>query len=105
MEQKELEATMALIVYGGNAKSLAFEALSAAKQKDYDKAEKLIHEAELSLKEAHAAQTNLLTREAQGEHLPLMLLSVHAQDHVMNAITFLDLAKELIEVYKMLNER
>ena len=42
----------------------------------------------------------MLTKEANGESAPLSLLMVHAQDHLMTSITFVDLAKEVVEVYE-----
>ncbi|MFX3707996.1 PTS lactose/cellobiose transporter subunit IIA, partial [Streptococcus suis] len=32
--------------------------------------------------------------------LSIGLLMIHSQDHIMNAITFLDLAREMIDLYK-----
>lgn len=42
---------------------------------------------------AHNSQTAMLTKEASGEHIPVTLLLVHSQDHLMTAITYIDLAK------------
>ncbi|KAE9506562.1 Lichenan-specific phosphotransferase enzyme IIA component (plasmid) [Lactiplantibacillus plantarum] len=47
-------------------------------------------------------QTKMLTAEANGKHSQLTLLTVHSQDHLMTAITFIDLAQELIKVYHKL---
>jgi PTS system cellobiose-specific IIA component len=44
----------------------------------------------------------MLTEEAQGKKHPVSLLMVHGQDHVMNAITFRDLAGEIVDLYKKL---
>ncbi|MGA3483045.1 PTS lactose/cellobiose transporter subunit IIA, partial [Lactiplantibacillus plantarum] len=52
--------------------------------------------------EAHNMQTKMLTAEANGQHSQLTLLTVHSQDHLMTAITFIDLAQELIKVYHKL---
>ncbi|MGX7163835.1 PTS lactose/cellobiose transporter subunit IIA, partial [Enterococcus songbeiensis] len=57
-------------------------------------------DAEKSLVEAHHSQTNMLTQEAQGNHMEVTLLTVHSQDHLMTAIAFTDLAKEIIALYK-----
>ncbi|PTF08850.1 PTS lactose/cellobiose transporter subunit IIA, partial [Staphylococcus equorum] len=35
-----------------------------------------------------------------GENINLTLLTVHSQDHLMTAITFKDLAQEMIDLYK-----
>ncbi|MDF7669292.1 PTS lactose/cellobiose transporter subunit IIA [Lactobacillus sp. ESL0703] len=101
-EQATLMAAMGLIANGGNAKSLAFEAIRAAKKGDIDTARAKLKEADDSLLQAHNSQTDMLTKEAQGEHTQVTLLVVHSQDHLMNAITFRDLAGEMVDLYEKL---
>ena len=101
-EQETLMAAMGLIANGGNAKSLAFEAIRLAKKGDIDGAREKLKESDKSLLEAHNSQTNMLTKEAQGDHMHVTLLVVHSQDHLMNAITFRDLAGEMVDLYEML---
>ncbi|BDD39623.1 PTS lactose/cellobiose transporter subunit IIA [Streptococcus ruminantium] len=98
-----LEAIMGLIMYGGEAKGYATQAIRAAKQGDFEAAEQLLQEATASLNVAHKSQTNLLAKEASGESVELSLLMVHGQDHLMNALTFIDLAREFVEVYKKIS--
>ncbi|MDT2743818.1 PTS lactose/cellobiose transporter subunit IIA [Enterococcus asini] len=100
MNEENLEAIMGLIVHAGNAKSDAMEAIQAAKKGDFSEAAEKIQQAEASLVEAHHAQTGMLTKEAQGDHMTVTLLTVHSQDHLMTAIAFTDLAKEIIDLYK-----
>lgn len=100
MNEENLEAIMGLIVHAGNAKSDAMEAIQAAKKGDFSEAMEKIQQAEASLVEAHHAQTGMLTKEAQGDHMTVTLLTVHSQDHLMTAIAFTDLAKEIIDLYK-----
>lgn len=103
-EQLNLQATMGLIINGGNAKSAAFEAIRAAKKGNFDEAHKQLEVADHALNAAHNSQTEMLTREAQGQHQYVTLLSVHAQDHLMNAITFRDLAGEMVDMYEKFKE-
>ena len=65
-------------------------------------AEAKIHDAEQAIVEAHHSQTDMLKKEAQGEKTEITLLTVHSQDHLMNAISYLGLTQELIDVYKRL---
>lgn len=104
MEEKNLEAIMGLIMYGGNAKSNAMEAIAAAKSGNLALANQKMIDAEASLVEAHHAQTGLLTQEAQGNQMTVTLLTVHSQDHLMTAIAFKDLAKEIIDLYRYIYE-
>ena len=101
-EQETLEAAMGLIANGGNAKSLAFEAIRLAKKGDTAGARAKLKESDQSLNEAHNSQTGMLTKEAQGDHTKVTLLVVHSQDHLMNAITFRDLAGEMVDLYEKL---
>ena len=101
-EQETLMAAMGLIANGGNAKSLAFEAIRLAKKGDIEVAREKLKESNKSLLEAHNSQTNMLTKEAQGDHMHVTLLVVHSQDHLMNAITFRDLAGEMVDLYEKL---
>ena len=101
-EQETLMAAMGLIANGGNAKSLACEAIRLAKKGDIAGAREKLKESDKSLLEAHNSQTGMLTKEAQGDHMHVTLLVVHSQDHLMNAITFRDLAGEMVDLYEKL---
>lgn len=100
-----LETIMGLIMHGGDAKSSAFEAIYAAKAGNFEEAESKVQEANIALQNAHQSQTRLLTQEANGEDVEISLLLVHGQDHLMNAITFIDLAKEIIDIHRKLEEK
>lgn len=104
-EQVNLQVIMELIMYGGDAKSNAMEAIQAAKDRDFELANTKISEAEASLLKAHHSQTKMLTEEAQGNKTEVTLLMVHGQDHLMTSMAFTDLAKEFVEVYKRMNEK
>ncbi|WP_412734264.1 PTS lactose/cellobiose transporter subunit IIA [Heyndrickxia coagulans] len=99
-EPQTMDVVMELIVHSGNAKSIGMEALDASKQGDFLLARQKLEEADQELLVAHQAQTSLLKQEASGQTIFVSLLMVHGQDHLMNAITFLDLARELVEVYQ-----
>ena len=101
-EEATLMAAMGLIANGGNAKSLAFEAIRLAKGGKIKEAREKLEEADKSLLDAHNSQTDMLTKEAQGQHTHVTLLVVHSQDHLMNAITFRDLAGEMVDLYEKL---
>lgn len=104
-EDAQLQVAMKLIVNGGNAKSLAFEAIEAAKKNDFVGAQQKLKKADDALVKAHHSQTDMLTKEANGEHETVTLMMVHAQDHIMNAITFRDLAGEMVDLYKRLAKK
>lgn len=95
------ELIMNLIINAGDAKSSAMEAIYAAKKRDFETAQNKLKEANSKINLAHNAQTDLLTAEANGDHTDVSLLMIHAQDHLMTALTFLELAKELVDVYDL----
>ena len=99
-DEKRMQIVMGIIMAGGNAKAHAVEAITAAKKGYFTEAEKKLEEANQAIVDAHNTQTEMLTAEARGEHTPIDLYMVHAQDHLMTGITFVDLAKEIVEVYK-----
>ncbi|WP_281165162.1 PTS lactose/cellobiose transporter subunit IIA [Liquorilactobacillus sicerae] len=103
-DQNELKIIMGLIINGGNAKGAAVEAIRAAKRSDFATAQEKLDQADRFLKAAHDSQTNLLSDEADGKPHQVSLLLIHGQDHLMNAITFRDLAAEIIELYQQLGD-
>ena len=90
--------SFALIAKAGEARSKAFAALEAAKKGDFDAADALMKEASASALEAHHAQTDLLVKEANGDHTPVDVLLVHAQDHLMTSMLARELISEIIEM-------
>ena len=102
MNDEQKAVIMPLIMYGGEAKSSAVEAIQAAKAGDFDKADERIKAASQAIVEAHHGQTDLLTKAANGEEVPVSIYMVHAQDHLMTGIAFVDLAKEIIELYRVM---
>lgn len=104
-EPEKLEAIMGLIMHGGDAKGNAVQAIRAAKMGQFEKAEDFLKKASHSLSVAHQSQTTLLTEEAAGDTVEVSLLMVHGQDHLMNAITFLDMAHEMVALYRYIGEK
>lgn len=92
-----------IILHGGNARSLAMEAIALAKGGDFQEAERKLKESGQEVTRAHQTQTELIQREAGGEHTEVSLLLVHAQDHLMNALTIKDMAREFVDLHKQLN--
>jgi PTS system cellobiose-specific IIA component len=91
---------MKLVVSGGNARSTAIEALRAAKNGDFQHADELMEEADKTILEAHEIQTEMIQNELNGKKVEVGLLMVHAQDHLMNAMTVMDLCKEMIDILR-----
>ena len=94
-----------LILFSGNGRSSAMAAIQEAKQGNFERAEELLKQATEELGKAHNFQTQLIQAEADGKSNPVNILLVHAQDHLMTAMTVRDLAAEIVELYKKLGGR
>ena len=92
--------SMQLIAAAGDAKGCAFEALTEANDGNFEKAEELLKQATSATLPVHKQQMELITATAQGEEVPIDVLLVHAQDHLMNSELAQDLIRELITLYK-----
>ena len=100
---KELEiACFDIITNVGTAKSLYHEALSLAKEGDFDGAYKLIEEGEQSFLIGHKAHANLVQKEANGEDLSIKLILIHSEDQLMGAEQTKEMVIEFIELYKLI---
>lgn len=100
MDDKMNEIAFQIILFAGNGKSSAMEAIQEAKEGNFEGAEAKLKEAGEELGKAHSFQTNLLQEEAQGNGQGVNVILVHSQDHLMTAMTVRDLAVEIIELYK-----
>ena len=94
------ENVFPIISLAGESKSLAYEALRLAKENKFDEAEEKMKEADSLLLKSHEFQTNLISREADGEKKEITMLFVHAQDHLMTAMSEKNLIKEMIDILK-----
>lgn len=89
-----------IITHSGDGRSYAIEAIREAKNGDFEKAEELMKKCGEAFNKAHGMQTELLTREAQGNKVQVDLLFIHAQDHLMTGLTVRQLAEEIIDLRK-----
>ncbi|MCT1905232.1 PTS lactose/cellobiose transporter subunit IIA [Oceanobacillus sojae] len=92
-----------IILHAGNAKSDVMNAVTLAKNSEFEEAAKKMNLAEDSFAKAHHMQTKLLQDEANGKVTELSVILIHAQDHLMNALTVKDLAVEMIDMYQKIN--
>lgn len=95
-------SAMQMILHGGSARALAYEALERARAKDFVRAQMKLEEAETELEKGHDIQTRLLQKEAMGANQPATLLLAHAMDHLLTATAERGLIIEIIELMKKL---
>lgn len=81
------------------------EAILYAKAGEFTTAEELLEKAGVELNKAHKIQTALIQDETRGESTEITMLLIHAQDHLMNAMTARDFSKEIIDLHRRLADR
>lgn len=98
------QAIMNIIVNAGASKTYAYQALEKVRKGDYKGAEEDMKKSDEALEVAHNSQTKFIQKEAAGEKIEISVLFVHAQDHLMTAITEKTLIEQLMEMTKEINE-
>jgi PTS system cellobiose-specific IIA component len=96
------ETVMGLIINAGMSRSLCFEALRQARAGQFAEADDLLRQAAEAANAAHAVQTRLIEADEGEGKIPVTLILVHAQDHLMTAMLARELVTELIELHRML---
>lgn len=91
---------MNLVVNSGDARSVAIEALREARDGNFAKADEMMEHADQIMLQGHESQTEMIQSEINGGKIEVSLLMVHAQDHLMNAMTVIDLCKEIIDILR-----
>ena len=99
MEGNEL-LSFQMISFTGSARSCFVEAIMAAKEGDFENAEKLMAEGEEQFIEGHRIHAQMIQKEAQDGATELNLLLIHAEDQMMSAELMKILAAELIEIHR-----
>lgn len=98
------ELAFNIIVHAGESRSLSSEAMDAAEAYDFDNAEELLKKANEEFLKCHEVQTDMLTREANGEKNDLNVILIHSQDHLTMATMAMDNAKRWIKINKKLQK-
>ncbi|WP_026695629.1 PTS lactose/cellobiose transporter subunit IIA [Peribacillus kribbensis] len=98
------EQIFKLILHSGNGRSFAMEAIGLAKTNNFEGAYEKIRLSGEELVQAHHIQTQLIQNEIRGDKVEMSLLMVHAQDHLMNALSIKDLSEEFVDMYQKVEE-
>jgi PTS system cellobiose-specific IIA component len=98
------EIIFAIILHAGNARAEAYEALRAAQAGDFAAASVHLKQADAEIGDAHRTQADLIQQEAQGGKVPVTLLFVHAQDHLMTAMAEKNLIENMVEMHRTIRE-
>lgn len=99
------ETVMELIINAGESRSCAMQALYAAKAGKWEEVDGLLEESTAASKRAHKVQTALIGLDQGTGKVPVNLIMVHAQDHIMTSMLARELIEELIAVHRKLQEK
>ena len=102
MEKKEIleNISFQMVSAVNEARSYYLQAVQAARARDFKEAQKLIEYGDDRYTAGHAAHTQLLQMEADGNITQVNMLIMHAEDQLMSAEAFKTIALEFIDVYK-----
>jgi PTS system cellobiose-specific IIA component len=98
------QACMQIILHAGNGRAEAFAAIDATATGDFEAAAQALARADAELKQAHDAQTSLLTAEAKGARSEVTMLLSHAMDILMAAMTERGLVEQIVDLHRRIQE-
>lgn len=94
------QTMMELLINAGEARSSAMMAIQCARKRDWTGVDAALAASDTAAKAAHKIQTALIGADEGSGKLPVTLILVHAQDHLMNAMLCRELAEELVMLRK-----
>lgn len=105
MDMIDLEVhSFQLILHSGNARSLAYEALSSVKKQEVMQGKDMMKNAHAELLVAQKQHAQLLRQMANDENHTVDLLLIHAEDHVASSQVVVELINEIIQMYERFGE-
>lgn len=96
------KAIMTMIANAGEAKSYGFEAMQQARAGKYKEAEESLKKGNKAAIEANKAHFSMLGGDHETE---FSILLMHAEDQMITSQLILELAVEMIEMNKKINEK
>jgi len=100
VKDEDYRVPFEIIGYAGDSKSHSKLAIDAAREGNFDEIKEHLKLAEQGMLEAHECQTGLLTEEANGNPIPVNIITVHAQDHLTMALMMDELADVFVDLYQ-----
>lgn len=105
VKEATVEAAMSIIMHAGDARVSCKKALDAIAAANFENAEIEIKEAARKIAEAHHIQTDAIQGETRGEEGEYSLLFAHAQDTLMTVYSEINIAKQMIKIFKAYESR
>lgn len=104
MDDEKYLPAFELIAHAGDAKAQALMAIEAAREFDFEEAQKCLKACEEEMHKAHDSQCDMIQQESTGHPVDVNIVLVHAQDHLTMAMMAHDNAEQFIELYKTIQE-
>ena len=105
MSEETIQSAMSIILNAGDARVACKEALDAIAVGDFDEAEGKMEVAQEKITAAHKVQTDAIQGETRGESSEYSLLFAHAQDTLMTIYSEINIAKQLIKIFRNYEKR
>lgn len=101
-----LETSMSMITYAGDARDMIQKALIKLESNEIEESDQLMNEAFENIKIAHIKQAKVIQNAmAMEDDKSADLLFNHAQDTLMTINSEFNVAKQLIYLYKKIDQR
>ena len=97
------ELSCMLIAYAGEAYAHFNKAIDLASEGDFEASDREVSEGREAIATAHKSQISLLQAVATDGVSGMGVLAVHAQDHLMNAMSFENTAKRIVALYRRIS--
>lgn len=97
------QTVMELLINAGEARSQAMIAMQQARKGEWSQVDAALEASDEAIKAAHKIQTALISADEGIGKIPVTLILVHAQDHLMTAMLCRDLADEMVLLRKELH--
>ncbi len=106
MTEEIVTSAMQIILHAGDARNACTQALSAIEENNFDLAEEKMKIATAEITKAHQVQTDAIQAEAAGEkESQYSLLFAHAQDTLMTIYSEINIAKNMIKIFRSYEKR
>lgn len=98
-------SVMDIMSSASTARDAALTAIDAAKEQDFAEAQKWLNRAGNAINAAQKEHNHMLSLEAQGKGPDFSVLLVHTEAHLTDATSMVDMAKQMVDMYKLIFDR
>ncbi len=104
---KIVQTSMNIIVNAGDARMFVTKSLEDIVSRDFEKAAEDLKVAEQKITDAHNMQTEIIQGAVKGikEYGEYNILFSHAQDTIMTITSELNIAKQMVNIFKSYEDR